>query len=58
VLVCGAITGTYAPHLQADLPTPWLGVWERLSSTAYILWIVVLAAVLLRSGTPHVTDGT
>ena len=58
VLVCGAITGTYAPHLQADLPTPWLGVWERLSSTAYMLWIVVLAAVLLRSGTPHVTDGT
>jgi len=49
VLACGAITGTYTSRMQADLPTPWVGVWERLSSTAYMLWIAVLAAVLLRT---------
>lgn len=48
VMACGAITGTYTSQMQADLPTPWLGVWERVSSTAYMLWIAVLAAVLLR----------
>jgi Protein of unknown function (DUF998) len=51
VLASGAITGTYTSQVQADLPTPWLGVWERVSSTAYMLWIAVLAAALLRQGT-------
>jgi hypothetical protein len=50
VLACGAITGTYTSQVQADLPTPWLGVWERASSTAYMLWIAVLAAAVLRAG--------
>ena len=49
-LACGAITGTYASRLQSDLATPWVGVWERLTSTAYMLWIAVLAVVLLRTG--------
>jgi hypothetical protein len=47
-LGCAAITATYASRMQADLATPWVGVWERVSSTAYMLWIIVLAAVLLR----------
>ena len=50
VLACGAITGAYTSKVQADLPTPWLGVWERASSTAYMLWIAVLAAAVLRAG--------
>jgi hypothetical protein len=51
VLACGVMTGTYTSRVQADLPTPWVGVWERVSSLAYMLWIAVLAAVLLRTGT-------
>jgi hypothetical protein len=46
VLACGAMTATYASRMQADLPTPWLGVWERISTTAYMLWIAVLAISL------------
>jgi hypothetical protein len=46
VLACGAMTATYASRMQADLPTPWLGVWERVSSTAYMMWIAVLAISL------------
>jgi Protein of unknown function (DUF998) len=44
----GAVTGTYAPGIQANLPTPWVGVWERIDITLYLLWVVVLAVALLR----------
>jgi hypothetical protein len=55
VLASAAMTGTYTSALQADLPTPWVGLWERVSSTAYMLWIAVLAVVLLRSGSSQET---
>jgi hypothetical protein len=45
--VCGALTGRSAQGIQADLPTPFAGVWERISIGAFLLWIVVLALVLL-----------
>jgi hypothetical protein len=51
VLVCGAVTGTYAAQIQADLPTPGVGVWERISIAAFMARIVLLAAALLRA--PH-----
>ena len=50
-LGCGAVTGTYASQVQADLPTPWVGVWERISIAAFMGWIAVLATALLRD--PH-----
>ena len=50
VLVCGAWTSTYAPAMQANLPTPWLGVWERINTNMFMLWVVVVAAMLLRAG--------
>jgi uncharacterized protein DUF998 len=49
VFACGAWTGTYAPAMQADLPTPGAGVWERLNTTAFMVWIAVLATTLLRT---------
>ena len=49
VLGCGAVTGTYASRIQADLPTPWVGVWERISIATFTGWIAVLATVLLRA---------
>jgi hypothetical protein len=48
VLGCGAVTGTYASDVQADLPTPWVGAWERISIATFMAWIVVLAITLLR----------
>jgi hypothetical protein len=49
VLGCGAWAGTYASRLQANLPTPWAGVWERMNTTAFMVWIAVLAITLLRT---------
>ena len=48
ILACGAVAGTYASDLQADLPTPWAGAWERISIATFIACIVVLAITLLR----------
>lgn len=48
VIVFGVLTGLASPRMEADLPTPWMGVWERISIGAYMLWVVVLAVILLR----------
>lgn len=39
----------YAHAVDLNLPTPWLGVTERLSQYTYALWQVVLATLLRRS---------
>jgi hypothetical protein len=46
VLACGAWTGTYTSRIQANLPTPGVGVWERINITAFMLWVAVLATAL------------
>lgn len=46
--VFGALTGLEAPRIMVNLPTPMIGVWERISIGSYILWIAVFATVLLR----------
>jgi hypothetical protein len=51
VLVFGFITSLYAPDVQANEPTPWLGIYERISAYGYEIWIVVLAASLWRAVT-------
>ena len=44
----GALTFWDAPRVQANLPTPWIGLWERINISVFLLWVVVLAIVLLR----------
>jgi hypothetical protein len=48
-LVFGTLTGVDGPRIAANLPTPWVGVWERILIAAFLLWVVVLAAVFLRT---------
>jgi hypothetical protein len=52
VFACGAWTGTYASAIQGNLPTPWVGVWERINTNAFMLWIAVLAVALLHVPQP------
>ena len=47
-LVFGALTGMEGPRVAANLPTPWVGVWERIIIAAQMLWIAALAITLLR----------
>lgn len=48
-VVFSALTGMAGPRIGADLPTPWAGVWERIFIGGFLVWIVVLAAILLRA---------
>jgi len=48
-LVCGTLAGLDGPRVAANLPTPWMGVWERINIFGYMLWVVVLAISLLRA---------
>lgn len=49
VLVFGALTALEAPRIAAGLPTPWLGVTERINIGAYLLWVAVVAVMALRA---------
>ena len=49
MLLFGILTGLASPRMEANLATPWMGVWERICIGAYMLWVVVLAIILLIS---------
>lgn len=48
LLAFGILTGADAPKVQANLPTPYAGIWERINIGLFLLWTVVLAEMLLR----------
>lgn len=48
MLACGVIVSTQTPAIAAGLPTPWMGLVERVSVYSPILWILVLATILYR----------
>jgi CubicO group peptidase (beta-lactamase class C family) len=47
-VVFGGLTWFDAPLVAANLPTPWMGVWERANVALYLVWVVVFAVTLLR----------
>jgi hypothetical protein len=49
LVVGGTLAGLDGSRLAANLPTPWMGVTERINIFAYMLWVIVLAIALLRS---------
>ena len=49
--IFGALTFLDSPGVGANLPTPWIGVWERINVGVFLLWVVVLATILLRART-------
>lgn len=48
ILIAGGAAATQASRVGQGLPTPWLGLIERVSFYGPSLWILTLAAVLLR----------
>jgi hypothetical protein len=47
LLAFGGLTAKDSPRIPANLPTPLIGVWERINIGVFLLWIVVLAIALL-----------
>jgi hypothetical protein len=44
----GILTGLESPGLHTGQPTPWIGLWERTSAAAFVLWIFALGIALRR----------
>jgi cell division protein FtsW (lipid II flippase) len=49
VVLClfGALTFVDAPGVSENLPTPWLGLWERINIGVFLVWVAALAVSLL-----------
>jgi hypothetical protein len=50
LIVFSVLTFRVAPGVDANLPTPFIGVWERVDVGLFLLWVIVLALALLRRG--------
>ena len=48
VLLFGALAGVDGYRMAQHLPTPWLGVTERVNIFGFLLWYAVLSIRLLR----------
>jgi hypothetical protein len=57
LIVFGALIGLDGPRISANLPTPWVGVWQRINIGAFLLWVVALAIALLRAPVEQPRDG-
>ena len=47
-IVFGILTFTEAPNIDKDLPTPYIGLWERINIAAFMIWLFVFSIDLLR----------
>lgn len=48
-VVFGILAGLDQPKYALNMPTPMMGVWERINIYGYMLWIAVFSILLLRS---------
>jgi hypothetical protein len=48
LVLFGALAGSDAGRIAANLQTPWVGVWERINIYGYMLWMAILAVILIR----------
>lgn len=49
LVLFGTMTGMEGPDVAANLPTPWIGVWERISIAVFMFWIIILSLTLIQS---------
>jgi hypothetical protein len=47
-IVFGVLAGLMQPQYAANLPTPMMGIYERINIYGYMVWIVILSIMLLR----------
>jgi hypothetical protein len=47
-LVFGILAGMQGPNVAANLPTPYLGIWERINIYTYMVWIVIFSLMNLK----------
>jgi hypothetical membrane protein len=57
--VFGGLAGTSMQNIADNLPTPWVGAFERTNAYVYLAWLAVLAITVMRrsltDATPEIT---
>lgn len=48
LMAFGLLTSKDTTNLEANLPTPLMGLWERINQTIFFLWIIVLSFQVIR----------
>jgi hypothetical protein len=51
-VIFGILTSKESLGIEANLPTPHVGIWERINISAYMLWIIIFAVALIRRNRP------
>jgi amino acid transporter len=52
-IVFGVLTFLEAPNVDKNLPTPFIGLWERINIAAFMSWLIVFSIIHLRSEKSH-----
>lgn len=52
-LFFGALTGMDAPRIKENLSTPFVGLWERINISAFLIWVAVFAIVMITKASIH-----
>ncbi|HEX5025648.1 MAG TPA: DUF998 domain-containing protein [Agriterribacter sp.] len=47
-IIFGVLTFMESPGIEANLPTPHIGLWERINMGAFLVWVIVFAIMLLQ----------
>lgn len=47
-IIFGVLTFIESRGIEANLPTPHLGLWERINMGAFLLWVILFAIALLQ----------
>ena len=45
--VFGILTAIGSRGIEANQPTPWVGIWERINIGAYMAWVIVFAIKIM-----------
>lgn len=48
LMVFGILTSMDTPNLEANLPTPLMGLWERINQYIFFLWVIILSIQLIK----------
>lgn len=47
-ILFGILTTIESRGIEANLPTPYVGIWERINIGAYMIWVIVFVIMLMR----------
>ena len=47
-VIFGILTTRDSSGIEANLPTPYLGIWERINIGAYMLWVIVFSILMIK----------